>query len=443
MFNGLAGLALAGLIAAALKKAFNRKKKKAEQAAANVATSEAGVAGVSTSLVIPSVPVLDTPGSGDVPPPTPDGFYRPTPLCETEEIVGEVLGGTINTIMSGFDSAIGPVIDEIQNSLGGSSTETGSENSGVIDNAINENNVLASLSSGDLVLSISQTVADRAGIDPNSVGGANRFWADGNYGFGLLSFIDAAGKNTPDNQTLIANALSLIDDNSDPNGIAAGLTLTSNILGVDENILTGIGNVFGAIKTGNIPDLLSAAAGLAATNPRILNAIANRGGSLAGSMPSGLGLGALGGMNFDIVSALNFVNSITKIFDCDPDPECSPNDEFSMQSGGESTGKPNMSSIAESAKDSSQTVKERKSYGTSIEKLSSSKEGVKIKKVFAKPKTREKELTNLVGYVNGQPYYGDFHIHKREDGSVVKMVGIAHTTTPHSVIYDTVKESLE
>ena len=443
MFNGMAGLALAGLIAAALKKAFNRKKKKAEQAAANVATSEAGVAGVSTSLVIPSVPVLDTPGSGDVPPPTPDGFYRPTPLCETEEIVGEVLGGTINTIMSGFDSAIGPVIDEIQNSLGGSSTETGSENSGVIDNAINENNVLASLSSGDLVLSISQTVADRAGIDPNSVGGANRFWADGNYGFGFLSCIDAAGKNTPDNQTLIANALSLIDDYSDPNGIAAGLALTKKILGIDENILTGIGNAFGAIRTGNIPDLLSAAAGLAATNPRILNAIANRGGSLAGSMPSGLGLGALGGMNFDIVSALNFVNSITKIFDCDPDPECSPNDEFSMQSGGESTGKPNMSSIAESAKDSSQTVKERKSYGTSIEKLSSSKEGVKIKKVFAKPRIREKELTNLVGYVNGQPYYGDFHIHQREDGSVVKMVGIAHTTTPHSVIYDTVQESLE
>ena len=443
MFNGLAGLALAGLIAAALKKAFNRKKKKAEQAAANVATSEAGVVGVNTSLVIPSVPVLDTPGSGDVPPPTPDGFYRPTPLCETEEIIGEVLGGTINTIMSGFDSAIGPVIDEIQNSLGGSSTETGSENSGVIDNAINENNVLASLSSGDLVLSISQTVADRAGIDSNSVGGANRFWADGNYGFGLLSFIDAAGQNTPDNQTLIANALALIDDNSDPNGIAAGLALTTNILGVDENILTGIGNAFGAIRTGNIPDLLSAAAGLAATNPRILNAIANRGGSLAGSMPSGLGLGALGGMNFDIVSALNFVNSITKIFDCDPDPECSPNDEFSMQSGGESTGKPNMSSIAESAKDSSQTVKERKSYGTSIEKLSSSKEGVKIKTVFAKPRTREKELTNLVGYVNGQPYYGDFHIHQREDGSVVKMVGIAHTTTPHSIIYDTVKESLE
>ena len=75
--------------------------------------------------------------------------------------------------------------------------------------------------------------------------------------------------------------------------------------------------------------------------------------------------------------------------------------------------------------------------------MSSSKEGVTIKKAFAKPKTRTQDLTNLVGYVNGQPYYGDFHIHEREDGSIVKMVGIAHTTTPHEIIYDTVKESLD
>ena len=86
-----------------------------------------------------------------------------------------MLGGTINTILQGFDGAIGPVIDEISNSLGGSSTETGSEDKGTIDHAINENNVLSSLSSGDLILSFSQTVADQAGIDPNNVGGANRF----------------------------------------------------------------------------------------------------------------------------------------------------------------------------------------------------------------------------------------------------------------------------
>ncbi len=443
MFNGMAGLALAGLIAAALKKAFNRKKKKAEDAAANAATSEAGVVGVTTSAVIPSVPTLDTPGSADVPPPTADGFYRPTPLCETEEIIGEVLGGNINTIMSGFDSAIGPVVDEIQNALGGTSTETGSEDVGTIDNAINENNVLASLSSGDLILSMSQTVADQAGIDPNSIGGANRFWADGNYGKGLLQFIDAAGQNTSDNQTLIADALSLIDDRSNPNGIAAGLVLASNILGVSENVLMGIGNAFGAIRSGNIPNLLSAAGGLASINPRILNAIAGKGAAFAGGVPGGFGIGSLSGMSFDITSALGFVNSITKIFDCDPDPECSPNDTHTMQSGGGSSDKPSTSNVAEAAKTTSNSVKERKSYGTSIEKLSSSKQGVTIKKVFAKPKSRVKDLTNLVGYVNGQPYYGDFHVHLRDDGSTVKMVGIAHTTTPHPIIYDTVQESLQ
>ena len=443
MFNGMAGLALAGLIAAALKKAFNRKKKKAEDAAANAAISEAGVAGVSTSLVIPSVPTLDTPGSEDVPPPSADGFYRPTPLCETEEIVGEVLGGTINTILQGFDGAIGPVVDEISNSLGGSSTETGSENVGTIDHAINENNVLSSLSSGDLILSFSQTVADQAGLDPNRVGGANRFWADGNYGRGLLEFIDAVGQNTPDNQQLIADALLLIDDKSDPDGIAAGLVLASNLLQVNENVLTGIGNAFQAIRTGNIPDLLSAAGSLASYNPRILNAIAGKGSSLAGLSAGGLGLGALGGMNFDIGTALGFVNSITKIFDCDPDPECSPNDSHTMQNGGGSSDKPTNAGIAENAKNTANSVAERISYGTGIEKLSSSKQGVTIKKVFAKPKSRTKDLTNLVGYVNGQPYYGPFHIHERDDGRVVKMVGIAHTTTPHEIIYDTVQESLD
>ena len=443
MFNGMAGLALAGLIAAALKNAFNRKKKKAEDAAANAATSEAGVVGVSTSAVIPDIPTLDTPGSDNVPQPSNDGFYRPTPLCETEEIIGEVLGGTINTIMSGFDSAIGPVIDEISNALGAPPSETGSEDKGTIDHAINENNVLSSLSSGDLILSFSQTIADQAGLDPNNVGGANRFWADGNYGRGLLGFIGAVGQDTPDNQQLIADALLLIDDKSDPDGIAAGLVLASNLLGVNENVLTGIGNAFQAIRTGDIPNLILAAGSLASYNPRILTAIAGKGSSLSGLEPSGLGLGALGGMNFDIATALTFVNSITKIFDCDPDPECSPNDSHTMQGGGGSSDNPSNTSIANSAQTTAQSTESRKSYGTGIEKLSSSKQGVTIKKVFAKPKSRTKDLTNLVGYVNGQPYYGPFHIHERDDGRVVKMVGIAHTTTPHDVIFDTVQESLE
>ena len=46
---------------------------------------------------------------------------------------------------------------------------------------------------------------------------------------------------------------------------------------------------------------------------------------------------------------------------------------------------------------------------------------------------------NIVGYVNGKEYNGPFHVHP-ETGQ--KMVGLAHTTTPHATIYNTPQESL-
>ena len=48
------------------------------------------------------------------------------------------------------------------------------------------------------------------------------------------------------------------------------------------------------------------------------------------------------------------------------------------------------------------------------------------------------ETNNLIGYVNGKPYYGPYHIHPKTG---VKMVGIAHTSTPHEIIYDTPEQS--
>ena len=45
---------------------------------------------------------------------------------------------------------------------------------------------------------------------------------------------------------------------------------------------------------------------------------------------------------------------------------------------------------------------------------------------------------NIVGYVNGKPYNGPFHLHPTKG---VKMVGSAHTTTPHATIYNTPQES--
>jgi len=44
----------------------------------------------------------------------------------------------------------------------------------------------------------------------------------------------------------------------------------------------------------------------------------------------------------------------------------------------------------------------------------------------------------IVGFVNGEPYYGPFHVHPTRG---VKMVGVAHTTSAHAIIYDTPAES--
>jgi len=46
--------------------------------------------------------------------------------------------------------------------------------------------------------------------------------------------------------------------------------------------------------------------------------------------------------------------------------------------------------------------------------------------------------TGIVGFINGEPYYGDFHVHPTTGA---KMVGAAHTTSPHAIIYDTPQES--
>ena len=46
--------------------------------------------------------------------------------------------------------------------------------------------------------------------------------------------------------------------------------------------------------------------------------------------------------------------------------------------------------------------------------------------------------TDIVGFINGEPYYGPFHVHPTTGA---KMVGVAHTTAPHAIIYDTPQES--
>ena len=52
--------------------------------------------------------------------------------------------------------------------------------------------------------------------------------------------------------------------------------------------------------------------------------------------------------------------------------------------------------------------------------------------VYSLPKTQ-------VGWVNGNPYYGPFHVHPITNR---KMVGASHVSTPHDTIYNTKEESL-
>ena len=75
---------------------------------------------------------------------------------------------------------------------------------------------------------------------------------------------------------------------------------------------------------------------------------------MADGLPLG-GMGAMGGMEVDIAESMNFVQSVTKLFECDPEPECSPNDEHTLDSGGSGVEEANCSAIAESANNASQT----------------------------------------------------------------------------------------
>ena len=48
------------------------------------------------------------------------------------------------------------------------------------------------------------------------------------------------------------------------------------------------------------------------------------------------------------------------------------------------------------------------------------------------------ETNQIVGYVNGKPYYGPYHFHPKTGE---KMVGAVHTSVPHEIIYDTPEQS--
>ena len=50
--------------------------------------------------------------------------------------------------------------------------------------------------------------------------------------------------------------------------------------------------------------------------------------------------------------------------------------------------------------------------------------------------------STVVGFVNGEPYSGPYHVHKKDDGTIIKMTGVEHSGVAHNVIYSSAEESL-
>ena len=393
MFNGLAGSGLAALIAAALKNAFKRKKKQSQQNAANVAAAQAPV-GVPAEQAVAPVPELDSPGSEFAPPLPQDGYYSPTPLCSTEELVGEILGENINTIMTGFDDALLPMVLTTNESLGGSSTESGSGGESFLATDINEDNVLASLDSGHLVTQMSSNIADGSGVPNNIIGNITNSFITGDYSTGLTNLFFLAGKDTATYQGAVADVVEMLKKGD----IIGGFGAAAGILGASQGLMSGSGMVFDAIASGNTSELVNRVGELASGYPNILNSILGKGSSLAGPMTGG-GIGALGGMNFDIAAAMGFVKTITKSYDCDPPPICSPNDTHTMQGGGQSADQPSNATAAQAAE---KTASSRRRYSSGRTSMSSAEKkslmdmSRPIKRKFKLPASRKSDLNSNI-----------------------------------------------
>jgi len=393
MFNGLAGSGLAALIAAALKNAFKRKKKQSQQNAANVAAAQAPV-GVPAEQAVAPVPELDSPGSEFAPPLPQDGYYSPTPLCSTEELVGEILGENINTIMTGFDDALLPMVLTTNESLGGSSTESGSGGESFLATDINEDNVLASLDSGHLVTQMSSNIADGSGVPNNIIGNITNSFITGDYSTGLTNLFFLAGKDTATYQGAVADVVEMLKKGD----IIGGFGAAAGILGASQGLMSGSGMVFDAIASGNTSELVNRVGELASGYPNILNSILGKGSSLAGPMTGG-GIGALGGMNFDIAAAMGFVKTITKSYDCDPPPICSPNDTHTMQGGGQSADQPSNATAAQAAE---KTADNRRRYSSGRTSMSSAEKkslmdvSRPIKRKFKLPASRKSDLNSNI-----------------------------------------------
>jgi hypothetical protein len=353
MFNTL-NQGLAGMMGGAIKKSM-KKKKEQSSSAVGIGTTVPGNTREKNGVIETFVPIVNDSGevhgnwvptstgqsSVDVPPLPHDGYYNPSPICSTEELLGEVLGTTINTIMNVRSSAKSRLLRTTQNSLAGTDTDVmGTEDTPLVDMSLSEANVAESLKSGALVGAAVGVFAKAAGVDRNVMGRVTNAFKQGQYGYGLETMMNLA--NVVGTDAGRAAALSRITSGD----ILGGFMEAAGPLGIDTGMMSNLGNAFSAIQSGDMGSLTGAIQGLAGFDPGVLNAVAG----LSAGADSLMGMGSMGGKPVNIAKAMNFVQSVTKIFECDPEQECSPNTEHTLGEGGSgSKDEPNCASIAEKA----------------------------------------------------------------------------------------------
>ena len=327
-FNGIVG-ELLGTILGALQNIMNRKSNSSRSVGPSSAQSPQN----STEPQVGTVSEFDPAYS--VPPLPPEGYYTPNPICSTEELVGEVLGSTLGTIMASVETAIGPMITRVSatsaagKQAAGSSPSKSTSNSGISIPA-----VAAALASGGLVAGLSNALAQQLDVSPILIGGVTSALQTGDLVSGLTALGGLAGVDPE----IVATAADILQGGD----VVTGIT---SLFGPD---VASFGQAFSAIESGDLNSLVGIIGPLAGANPAILGAITG-GGAIAGLAG---GLGALGGINLDIAASLGFISSITQFFDCDPKPMCSPNDTYTLQEGGSGkpgVEKPNPNQVADNA----------------------------------------------------------------------------------------------
>ena len=330
-------------------------------------------------IPLPTQPQTGTPSEFDtdfpIPPLPPGGFYSPSPICDTEELISEVLGGNLNEIMQAFDAAVTPIVFASRDflSLGDYSGTTyakqilGAKPQKIVRKTVTPSAVRTTLASGELQAVMVRLLANQVGARSFSttVNDARDFVQNPIEGLiSILSSIPEVSSGGDLRDILLAAAtidsatplfltpgtlssfvdstVNLLRSGDLTNGFSA---LAGVLQGTNRTTLGNIGSAFSAMKSGNITGLVKSLGPLVGIDPQLSDLVTSfieDPATAAFGIVDDLigGLGAIGGINFDVGSALSFISSITDFFSCDPKPECSPNDTFTLQEGG--SGKPGV-----------------------------------------------------------------------------------------------------